>query len=128
DRDLAHVEAMNTSGLHVEAGPRSWHAAVPATTPGQLDAVTGGAALELVLLAVKSQHTADALTLLGPRLARDGAIVSIQNGLNEEIIAAAVGRARTVACLVNWAADWLGPGRISWGGDGAFVVGELEGP
>src|SRR4030095_16191185 len=30
-------------------------------------------------------------------------------------------------CLVNWAADWLAPGRIQHGGEGAFVVGELDG-
>jgi 2-dehydropantoate 2-reductase len=81
----------------------------------------------LVLLAVKSQHTADALGELAPRLAPDGAVVSLQNGLNEEVIADAVGAARTIGCLVNWAADWLGPGRILHGGPGAFVVGELDG-
>jgi len=53
--------------------------------------------------------------------------VSLQNGLNEELIAAAVGARRTVGCLVNWAADWTGPGRILHGGEGALVLGELDG-
>src|SRR5439155_847968 len=56
-----------------------------------------------------------------------GAIVSMQNGLNEELIAAAVGERRTVGCLVNWAADWMAPGRILHGGEGALVLGELDG-
>src|SRR6266851_706283 len=56
-----------------------------------------------------------------------GTIVSLQNGLSEEQIAAAVGAARTVGCLVNWAADWVAPGRILHGGHGAFVLGELDG-
>ncbi|MCI0548431.1 MAG: 2-dehydropantoate 2-reductase [Candidatus Rokubacteria bacterium] len=128
DREETHVAAMNAGGLHVEAGPRSWSARVKAVTPAQLPAATGGRDLMLVLLAVKSQHTADALLELAPRLAADGAIVSLQNGLNEELIAKVVGRERTVACLVNWGADWLAPGRIMWGGEGAFVVGELDGP
>jgi 2-dehydropantoate 2-reductase len=38
-----------------------------------------------------------------------------------------VGTQRTVGCLVNWAADWVGPGRILHGGHGAFVLGELDG-
>ena len=80
-----------------------------------------------MLLAVKSHHTAEALGDLAPRLAPDGTIVSLQNGLSEEQIARAVGPARTVGCLVNWAADWVAPGRILHGGHGAFVLGELDG-
>ena len=55
---------------------------VRAITPGEL-----GSGLELVLLAVKSQDTPAALEVLGPRLASSGTIVSLQNGLNEELIA-----------------------------------------
>ena len=62
-----------------------------------------------------------------PRLAAGGTVVSLQNGLSEEQIARAVGPARTVGCLVNWAADWVAPGRILHGGHGAFVLGELDG-
>ena len=76
---------------------------------------------------MKSQHTPEALRELAPRLAPRGAIVSLQNGLSEELIARAVGATRTVGCLVNWAADWIGPGRIRHGGHGAFVLGELDG-
>ena len=53
--------------------------------------------------------------------------MSLQNGLSEELIAQAIGAERTVGCLVNWAADWTGPGRILHGGHGAFVLGELDG-
>jgi len=76
---------------------------------------------------VKSQHTHDALAELAPRLSAGGVIVSLQNGLSEEQIAHAVGRQRTLGCLVNWAADWVAPGRILHGGHGAFVLGELDG-
>jgi 2-dehydropantoate 2-reductase len=95
---------------------------VRAITPAAL-----GRHLDLVLLAVKSQDTPAALEILAPRLAADGTIVSLQNGLNEELIAAAVGERRTVGCLVNWAADWQAPGRILHGGEGALVLGELDG-
>src|SRR5207237_2284658 len=37
------------------------------------------------------------------------------------------GEHRTVGCLVNWAADWVAPGRILHGGEGALVLGELDG-
>ncbi len=122
DRAVDHVTAMNAHGLTVDRRTGSSTTRVRAITPDVL-----GSGLELVLLAVKSQDTPAALEVLAPRLATDGAIVSLQNGLNEELIAAAVGARRTVGCLVNWAADWTGPGRILHGGEGALVLGELDG-
>src|SRR5438105_712174 len=122
DRAKDHVAAMNAGGLAVETREGSFTVPVRAITPDAL-----GHGLGLVLLAVKSQDTPDALDVLAPRLTPDGAIVSLQNGLNEDRIAAVVGARRTVGCLVNWAADWMGPARILHGGTGAFVLGELDG-
>src|SRR5436853_3841099 len=122
DRAEDHVAAMNAHGLTIESREGSVTVPVRAITPGAL-----GHGLGLVLLAVKSQDTPAALQVLVPRLAEPGAIVSMQNGLNEELIAAAVGERRTVGCLVNWAADWTAPGRILHGGEGALVLGELDG-
>ncbi|PYM27975.1 MAG: 2-dehydropantoate 2-reductase [Candidatus Rokuibacteriota bacterium] len=122
DKAEDHVAAMNARGLTIEAREGSVTIPVRAGTPSAL-----GQHLELVLLAVKSQDTPAALEILAPRLAPDGAIVSLQNGLNEEVIAAAIGERRTVGCLVNWAADWQAPGRILHGGEGALVLGELDG-
>jgi 2-dehydropantoate 2-reductase len=122
DKAEDHVAAMNTRGLTNETLKGAVTIPVRAITPA---ALTSG--LELVLLAVKSQDTPAALDVLKTRLAPEGAIVSLQNGLNEELIANAVGAHRTVGCLVNWAADWQAPGRILHGGEGALVLGELDG-
>ena len=122
DRAADHVAAINAGGLTVERRQGAETVAVRAITSDALEA-----GLDLVLLAVKSQDTPTALGVLAPRLAREGAIVSMQNGLNEELIASAVGEHRTVGCLVNWAADWVAPGRILHGGHGALVLGELDG-
>ena len=43
------------------------------------------------------------------------------------LVAERIGAARTVGCLVNWAADWIAPGRVQFGGTGSLVVGELDG-
>lgn len=80
-----------------------------------------------VLLAVKAQATDKAIDWIATRLAVDGFVVSLQNGLNEETIAARVGTDRTVGAFVNLFADLIGPGRIRDGGLGALVVGELDG-
>ena len=122
DRAADHVAAINAGGLTVERRQGAETVAVRAITSDALEA-----GLDLVLLAVKSQDTPTALGVLAPRLAREGAIVSMHNGLNDELIASAVGEHRTVGCLVNWAADWVAPGRILHGGEGALVLGELDG-
>ena len=80
DRAEDHVAAMNATGLTIESREGSVTVPVRAITPGAL-----GHGLGLVLLAVKSQDTPAALEALAPRLAADGAIVSLQNGLNEEL-------------------------------------------
>ena len=122
DQAAEHVAAMNEGGLAIVTPTGAWTSRVRAVTPEGLPA-----ALDLVLLAVKAQHTAAALDSVAPRLHARGTVVSLQNGLNEAVIAARVGPARTVGCLVNWAADWIAPGRIQHGGAGTFAVGELDG-
>jgi 2-dehydropantoate 2-reductase len=122
DANAEHVAAMNAHGVTVERADGAFTVPVRALTPDAL-----GGDLDLVLLAVKSHHTPAALETVVPRLAPGGTIVSLQNGLSEELIAERVGARRTVGCLVNWAADWLAPGRIQHGGVGAFVLGELDG-
>lgn len=123
DASEAHVAAINAHGLTIEApGTPDWTVRVPAVTP---DKLTGPR--DLVFLSVKSQNTAAALDVVVPNLSPTGTIVALQNGLNEELISARIGAARTVGCLVNLGADWQAPGRIQWGGPGAIVLGELDG-
>ena len=122
DSHAPHVEAINAHGLTIEREGKFTTTPLRAVMPADL-----GRDLPLVLLAVKSHHTPEALAELVPRLAAASTVVSLQNGLSEELIAQAIGAPRTVGCLVNWAADWMGPGRILHGGHGSFVLGELDG-
>ncbi len=122
DAHEEHVAALKRDGLSVEDSRGNWHVAVKAASPAEVLSALG-----LVLLAVKAQATPVALDQIVPHLTEASVVVSVQNGLNEEVIAERIGAARTVGCLVNWAADWIGPGRILFGGPGSFLVGELDG-
>src|SRR5262245_35759092 len=95
---------------------------MPAVLPAELPENLGH-----VLLAVKAHDTQAALAAIAPRLADDGFVVSLQNGINEPGIADVVGAERTVGAFVNFGADYLGPGRIFLGGKGAFFIGEVDG-
>ena len=117
-----HVEAMNAGGLRIVSAAGERTAPVRAALP---DAVRG--AFDLVFLAVKSQHTDAALERIAPLLGPDSAVVSLQNGLNEPRIAARIGPERTLGAMVDFSADYHGPGLIMQGRVGALYVGELDG-
>lgn len=123
DADREHVAAIAESGITLVHGDEA--ASVPVAAAITPDG--GAESLGRVLLAVKAQATEKALDWVAPRLAEDGFVVSLQNGLNEQLIAARVGAGRTVGAFVNLFADVTGPGQIRDGGLGALVIGELDG-
>lgn len=117
-----HVEVCRTSGLSITGPVEQFRQVVPAVTPDELEGV-----FEVIVLAVKAQATEAALAMLMPHLAPGGYVLSAQNGLNELVIARAVGQERTMGCFVNFGADWLGAGEILFGNRAAVVVGEVDG-
>lgn len=117
-----HVEICRTSGLSITGPVDQFTQLVPAVTPDELEGV-----FEVIVLAVKAQATEAALAMLMAHLAPGGYVLSAQNGLNELVIARAVGQERTMGCFVNFGADWLGAGEILFGNRAAVVVGEVDG-
>ncbi len=117
-----HVRAINAHGLTIEGSAGSFTVRAPAVTPADLRGSLG-----TVFLAVKTMHTDIAARQIAPHLASDGVVVSMQNGFNEERIAAVVGVGRTIGAFVNFGADYQEPGRIVYGGSGALFLGELDG-
>ena len=122
DKDEEHVRAMQTRGLTIRGFTETFTVPVEATTPDALPD-----SLETVLLACKAPATEGAVASFADRLASDGCVVSLQNGLNELVIARQVGEQRTVGAFVNFSADYLEPGLIHFAGRGTFVIGELNG-
>src|ERR1700742_2692290 len=123
DKDAAHVAAMAEKGLTIQAFDETFTVPVEAISRAQLSGP-----LEVVLIAVKAQHTADAVSLVSPLLTADSTVVSLQNGLCPRTIAAAIGQNRTIGALVNFSADYLEPGVITYAGAGTVRIGGLDGP
>lgn len=126
DADRAHVDAISAGGLAIE-GLEEFRVPARAVPVEALGGAAAARPLEAVLLAVKAPQTAAALEPLVPLLGPESFVVSLQNGLNERVIAARIGAANTVGAFINYAADYLEPGRITYGAPGAFFVGELDG-
>ncbi|SEH01512.1 2-dehydropantoate 2-reductase/glutamate carboxypeptidase [Nonomuraea solani] len=122
DADPAHVEAVRRDGLTLRRADGDESVRVAAATPGEADGP-----LHRVLLCVKAQATAGAAAWIAPRLDPGGYVVSVQNGLNEPLIAERVGKERVIGAFVNIFADVVEPGVIRDGGPGAFVIGEPDG-
>ena len=122
DRDADHVAAINQSGLRIEGPIETFSVRAKAHLPQDVAGV-----YDIILLCVKAHHTENAARALAPHLAAGGYVASLQNGLNELVIADIVGRERTVGCFINFGADYLSPGVVHFGGRGAFVLGELDG-
>ncbi|MDZ7801921.1 MAG: ketopantoate reductase family protein [Trueperaceae bacterium] len=122
DVDEDHVAAIRAHGLHVTGPVDDFTVPARALLPNE---VTGE--WDAILLCTKALHTEAAVRALTPHLAEDGFVVSVQNGLNEFVIAEHVGHERTLGAFVNFGADYLEPGVIHFGGRGAVVVGELDG-
>jgi 2-dehydropantoate 2-reductase len=116
-----HVAAIRSAGLRV-TGAVSIHVRPEVLLPDELDGTLG-----LVLLAVKARDTARALVPLVPRLTPGGLVVSLQNGLEEYRIAAAVGAERTIGASLTFGGHYEAPGTVAYGGPGSFHLGELDG-
>ena len=122
DANRAHVEVMRERGLELQGPIEAFSVPVHAL---HTDEVKGE--WDTVFLCVKALHTEAAVEELRPHLSANGFVVSLQNGLNEHVIARVVGQGSTVGAFVNFGADVLAPGVIHYGGRGAVVVGELDG-
>ena len=122
DNVAAHVDAINNYGLRI-VGP-IFEDVVKATAYLPED-LTGK--YDQIFLCVKALHTEAATQALAQHLTDGGIVVSAQNGLNEVIISRVVGPERTIGCFVNFGADYLEPGVVTYGGRGSVVIGELDG-
>jgi 2-dehydropantoate 2-reductase len=122
DRSAEHVAAMNDHGLKITGPIEEFEISAAASLPENVSR-----RFKLVFLCVKAHDTAAAVATLAPFVAEDGCVVSLQNGLNEQVIAERIGQHRTIGAFVNFGADYLSPGVVTYAGHGAVVVGELDG-
>src|SRR5439155_25845639 len=87
---------------------------LPAMHITEVQGLSRGQAIDIAIVAVKSYDTSWATALIAPYLAPGGYVVSAQNGINEDRIAAVVGWGRTVGCVVgnNFAVDLIDAGVV----------------
>ena len=122
-----HLEGLRAAGLRVRSdlGDVALAAADIRATD---DPATIGPA-DVVLFTVKSYDTDEAARLLVPLIGPDTAVISLQNGIdNEERIATVIGRDHVIGGVAYIFAGITEPGVIAHtGGPARIIVGELDG-
>jgi 2-dehydropantoate 2-reductase len=106
------VETVQRQGMVVHDADGEHHYDPRIIRPAELERL--GGSVDILFMCVKSYDTASALENILPYLAPDALVVSLQNSINEEIIAPVVGAERTYggAILIN--AVLLDPGHVTW--------------
>jgi 2-dehydropantoate 2-reductase len=131
-----HVEAMRRDGLRITAMENDgcFTAGVRALHLSDVPQLAFEAPFDCAFVAVKSYDTSWATALILPYLAPQGFVVSAQNSINEDAIAAVVGWSRVLGCSVGLhSAELVAPGHVqrnSLRGDATRVgmkIGEPHG-
>jgi len=116
-----HVEAVRSAGLRLQTSSSDEFIKLKAST--EAEAVRGA---QLVLFSVKSTDTEAAGEAMAPHLARDAAIVTLQNGVdNAERLAATLGR-EVIPAVVYVAVEMAGAGHVRHHGRGELVIGRAR--
>jgi 2-dehydropantoate 2-reductase len=88
----------------------------------------GETEFSLIILAVKSYDTNSALNIIKKNASQTSTILSLQNGLDNEIkIAEAVGENRTLGGVTSHGITYVGPGHVHHAGIGETIIGEMNG-
>ncbi|MEM9682449.1 MAG: 2-dehydropantoate 2-reductase [Pseudomonadota bacterium] len=131
-----HVNHMNEHGLRIDGVTTQECCVVPvkAIHLTEVQQLSKERPVDIAFISVKSYDTAWATALICQYLAPDGYVVSLQNCMNEETVAAVAGADRTVGCIASTiAAELIDAGHIQRNvplGDenhAVFRVGELHG-
>lgn len=120
----SHLEALRRGGLELRSVFGDVHVEIPATAdPAEIGPV------DVVVFTVKSTDTDEAAGRLAPLLGEDTAVISFQNGVdNEERIAAVVGDDHVLGGAAFIFSTIAEPGVIHHtGGPARFFFGELDG-
>ena len=125
DRWREHVDAMRKNGLRVEGASGDRTVQVHATTEPR-----DAGPCDLVVLATKAMHVADAAASLKSLLKSETPVLSIQNGLGGPDTAASIlGKERVMVGVVGgFGASMRAPGHAHHNGMELVRLGEFGGP
>ena len=103
-RNRPHIEALRSGGAHV-TGTLDFVQPVKACLPEEMSG-----RYDIIFLMTKQQDNRNVAAFLDGFLAPDGVLVTLQNGLPEQLLGEVLGEDRVLGCTVAWGATMTGPG------------------
>lgn len=82
---------------------------------------------DAALIATKAYDMPACAKALLPLLKADSMVLSLQNGICTDALAAIVGEERTVGCVIGWGATMHGPAELEMTSTGEFIIGRVRG-
>ena len=120
----AVVDVLNEKGVRINLGQECYKPSVKARFMEDLTPEED--IFDLVILSGKSNDTEVVVKKFLPLLSEHGVLMSMQNGINDDLIASLAGRQRVVPCVCFTGGALIEPGVVD-SHDGRLVVGELDG-
>jgi 2-dehydropantoate 2-reductase len=113
------AQKINSKGLKVEGVCGKFTIQVPSVArPDELNGT-----FDYVLIATKTQGLVGAAREILPFLHDNSRVVSMQNGICGEMLAAVVGSHRTIGCVVGFGGTMKEPGRVEMTSGGELIIG-----
>lgn len=122
-RNAELAAGISREGIHVTGVKGELRVRMPAV--GRIEELSGH--FDFALVATKAPDMPDAARRLLPFLRADTLVVSMQNGICVEELAAVVGPSRAVGCVVGWGSTMVAPGHIDVTSTGELTIGMLHG-
>jgi len=115
----AHINTLNQSGLTIER-----EGITRVVRPNAVTDPQSIGKVDLVIVFVKSTHTAAAARTAAGLVRPDGLVLTLQNGMgNADILGQAVEPGKVLAGTTSHGATMLGPGRVRHAGIGPTQIG-----
>lgn len=122
DKDPQRAKRLNASGFEAE-GLTNFKIKLKATSDAQEIGKS-----DLIIIAVKSYDTEQAVNSISPLIAEETKIITIQNGVgNLETITEVVSQGRALAGVTYHAATLTGEGHIKHTGSDETIIGSSDG-
>jgi 2-dehydropantoate 2-reductase len=110
-----------TKGLHITGVKGEAYIPVPSVT--RIDELNG--LYDICLIATKAYDMPGCAKEMIPFLKPESLVVSLQNGICTDALAAVAGPDRTVGCVIGWGASMHGPGELEMTSTGEFQIGAV---
>jgi 2-dehydropantoate 2-reductase len=117
--------AINREGLRITTPEGA--AIVPARAYTSLDNLPPDERFDAAYLLMKANSVVEAAQKTVPWLTPEGYVVTLQNGIVEDAVSAAIGSRRVVSGIIGWGGTMTAPGVYEKTSTGETHIGELSG-